>query len=118
MNSRIVLFVILLFAFSCENDASEVIPLNHDNNDEVDNGSNEEPDFSILFIGNSLTYYNDLPNLVKDVASQNDIIIATESVALSNYALIDHWNDGSIQNLIENQGFDFVSYLAMKIIAD
>ena len=28
--------------------------------------------------------------------------------ALPNYALIDHWNDGNVQQLIRDNGYDFV----------
>lgn len=55
---------------------------------------------SILFVGNSLTYYNDLPGLVAKLGKDSGIVIKTEMVAYPNYALEDHWNDGQIQTLI------------------
>ena len=63
---------------------------------------------SILFIGNSLTYYNDLPSLVARIARDNGIEIKTEMIAYANYALEDHWNDGRIQQLIATKKYDFV----------
>jgi len=63
---------------------------------------------SILFVGNSLTYSNDLPKLVRDLGILNGKSIATETLALPNYALEDHWNDGSLQQLICQANFDFV----------
>lgn len=82
------------------------------------NEANEEPlidetpintqEFKLLFIGNSLTYTNDLPNLVKDYAETQGKSVKVESVAYGNYALIDHWEDGEIQTLIETQTFDYV----------
>lgn len=63
---------------------------------------------SILFIGNSLTYYNDLPKIVARIGKDSGIEIKTEMVAYPNYALEDHWNDGGIQVLIANKKYDFV----------
>lgn len=63
---------------------------------------------SILFVGNSLTYYNDLPGLVARLGKDSGIVIKTEMVAYPNYALEDHWNDGQIQTLIGTKKYDFV----------
>jgi hypothetical protein len=62
----------------------------------------------ILFIGNSFTYTNDLPALVKLAAAGKGISITTETIAYANYALEDHWNDGRIQQLIAQNKYDFV----------
>src|SRR6185295_3078149 len=62
----------------------------------------------VLFIGNSLTYTNDLPSMVEAVASAAGMTFVTQSIALANYALIDHWNDGVAQGTIRNGNFDFV----------
>ncbi|MDC8006174.1 SGNH/GDSL hydrolase family protein [Aureisphaera galaxeae] len=70
--------------------------------------SSQVYDYSVLFIGNSLTYSNSLPSLVADEARNRGVNIQTRSVALPNYALIDHWNDGTIQSLIGTGQYDFV----------
>jgi len=44
----------------------------------------------VLFIGNSLTYTNDLPGTVSDLASRAGDTIRVQSVALPNFAVIDH----------------------------
>lgn len=62
----------------------------------------------ILFIGNSLTYTNDLPALVSKIAEKKGVKIKTEMLAYPNYALEDHWNDGTIQPLLASKHFDFV----------
>lgn len=62
----------------------------------------------VLFIGNSLTYQNDLPGLVLQEFQQAKESIQVEMIALPNYALIDHWNDQSIQKAIAQGNFDFV----------
>jgi hypothetical protein len=62
----------------------------------------------VLFVGNSLTYYNDLPELVEKIGRDSGVEIKTEMVAYGNYALEDHWNDGAIQTLIAGKKYDFV----------
>lgn len=64
--------------------------------------------YSVLFIGNSLTYTNDLPAMVVKLAKEKNIEVTTEAMAFANYALEDHWNDGQIQTLIAEKKFDFV----------
>ena len=63
---------------------------------------------SILFIGNSLTYTNNLPKLVQKKAKKKGIKLHTTTVALPNYALEDHWNDKKTQQLISNKSYDYV----------
>lgn len=63
---------------------------------------------SILFIGNSLTYSNNLPQLVKDEALKSGHEVITEMVAKPNYALMDHWADGEIQKLMRINNYDYV----------
>lgn len=63
---------------------------------------------NILFIGNSLTYTNNLPVLVQKKAKYSGYNINFEMVALPNYALSDHWRDGETQKLISSKKFDIV----------
>ncbi len=67
-----------------------------------------KPDINILFIGNSLTYTNNLPELVKKRAKLQGIEIDSKMIAFPNYAIIDHWNDGEVQKLIASKKYDFV----------
>jgi hypothetical protein len=62
----------------------------------------------VLFIGNSLTYTNDLPRMVVAVANTAGRNIVAESMSYPNYALIDHWNDGVVQETIRSGDFDYV----------
>ena len=62
----------------------------------------------ILFIGNSLTYTNDLPDIVARIGRDKGIEIATTMITYPNYALEDHWNDGQIQLLIATKKYHFV----------
>ncbi|AWX46323.1 hypothetical protein HME9304_03356 [Flagellimonas maritima] len=62
----------------------------------------------VLFIGNSLTYSNNLPKLVKKEIRSKGINLKTEMIAYPNYAIEDHWNDGKVQKLIAKNHYDFV----------
>ncbi len=63
---------------------------------------------TILFIGNSLTFTNNLPKLVEEYAKQKGIKMNTKMIAFPNYAIEDHWNDGRVQKLISSEKYDFV----------
>jgi hypothetical protein len=63
----------------------------------------------ILFIGNSLTYVNDLPGIVQALAdSAHGDQLAVETVAGPGLALIDHWGAGLAQGEIAKGGWSFV----------
>jgi len=64
--------------------------------------------YKILFVGNSLTYSNDLPFLVEQAAAKDQIMVSTEILAKPNYALVDHWAEGTLQKKIKSKSFDFV----------
>lgn len=63
---------------------------------------------SILFIGNSLTYTNDLPGLVKEIGEMDKKIMVCTTLAYPDYSLEDHWNDGNAAAEIEKRKYDFV----------
>ena len=69
---------------------------------------NPKETYYILFVGNSLTYTNNLPKLVTNYAKHKAIQVNTETVAYPNYAIEDHWNDGRVQELIASKKFDYV----------
>ena len=73
---------------------------------EVFSSFNEK--YSILFVGNSLTYTNDLPKLVKEEAKKKGIKVSVEMLAYPNYAIEDHWNEGKVQKLIRSKKYDYV----------
>lgn len=64
----------------------------------------------ILFLGNSLTYTNDLPGVVRQLGKAVDQKIRVTSVCYPNYALEDHWRDGEIQKLLESGRFEYVLF--------
>jgi hypothetical protein len=63
----------------------------------------------VLFIGNSLTYVNDLPGTVAVIARSGGDTIRVEMVARPNYALIDHLTEKSgAEEAIRRGGWDVV----------
>lgn len=48
----------------------------------------------ILFVGNSLTYTNNLPDVVRRLADAAGKDVAVASIAEPNWSLEDHWNAG------------------------
>lgn len=65
-------------------------------------------DAKILFVGNSLTYTNNLPALVVAQAKLKGINVKADQLAYPNYALEDHWNDGKLQRMIKKGHYDYV----------
>ena len=58
-------------------------------------GSGPAQPLHVLFIGNSLTYVNDLPAIVSALAeASGGQRIACEAVASGGYSLEDHWQHG------------------------
>jgi hypothetical protein len=68
-----------------------------------------EPDLSVLFVGNSLTSTNNLPAVVATVAEAAGLDVATQVVALGNFSLEDHWNQG-LEGFIRTARPDFVVF--------
>ena len=96
MNKLIILFCALIITFSDSYGQQEF------------NDNTSKTAISILFIGNSLTYTNNLPDLVKENARLQGIVINSKTVSFPNYAIEDHWNDGEVQKLISSKTYDFV----------
>jgi hypothetical protein len=68
-----------------------------------------DPDLRILFIGNSLTYVNDLPGMVRQLGASNSVRpVTVASVAFGDYSLEDHWNRGDALTAIRQGGWDLV----------
>ena len=61
----------------------------------------------VLFIGNSMTYVQDLPGLVSDLASANGKTIITAQNTPGGYFLYDHVTDPVSLSLM-SQGFEYI----------
>jgi hypothetical protein len=66
--------------------------------------------FRVLFIGNSLTYTNDLPAMVEGLskAAGDDPPLEAEMIAYGGYAIEDHLHYGDAVPAIERGGWDVV----------
>lgn len=63
----------------------------------------------VLFIGNSLTYTNDLPGTVSEIAALGGETVRVRSVALPNFAVIDHaLGQSDALAAIQREGWDYV----------
>lgn len=62
----------------------------------------------ILFVGNSLTYTNDLPKILEEVSGNFAENIITKSLCFPNYAIIDHLNEGKLQEILSKEKFDYL----------
>ena len=63
----------------------------------------------VLFIGNSLTYTNDLPGVLGWMLAQTGVAVGRiESVAFPDFGLEDHWGLGSTRDRISESDFDVV----------
>jgi hypothetical protein len=62
----------------------------------------------VLFIGNSLTAENDLPGMVRTLASAAGLNWVVEAQLLSGAGLEDHWQQGLAQQRIVNASWDAV----------
>ena len=60
----------------------------------------------ILFVGNSLTYINDIPALVSELGKPDSILVEYKTIAKPDYGLDDHLAEGTVQNEISNGRYD------------
>jgi hypothetical protein len=88
-----ILFLTLITTFACSEDKPD------------DNIS-----LHVLFIGNSLTYANDLPTIVQQIAMQANQKVITKSITVGGYSLEDHWNDNIAAAEIRQGKYDFVIF--------
>lgn len=64
--------------------------------------------YKVLFIGNSYTYVNNLPQMVHDAAVSAGDNLIFDSYAVGGYQLINHNLDANCQNKIMAGGWDYV----------
>lgn len=78
-------------------------------------GDNEPPppfageQLRVLFVGNSLTYDNDLPGMTAQIAASTDAPpMVVGRVIRGGYSLGDHWAEGVAQGMIRSGNWDVV----------
>jgi hypothetical protein len=63
----------------------------------------------VLFIGNSLTYSNDIPAIIASIAeSTKQKRLDYKTIARPDFSLEDHWNQGDARKEISKGQWDFV----------
>lgn len=74
----------------------------------------------VLFVGNTLTSTNNLPQMVQTIGEATGYEIAVRSLTFMNYSLNDHWGRGEAQRTIQAADWDIVvlqqgpSHLALE----
>jgi hypothetical protein len=67
------------------------------------------PPVRLLFVGNSLTYVNDLPGMVRDLIGRATTApVEVRSVVYSNFSLTDHRELGEAAVAIRDGGWDLI----------
>ena len=75
----------------------------------VSSGGRDESGLNVLFIGNSLTYWNDLPAIVAALADSAKVKrLSWVQVAFPDFALEDHWAQGSALSALRSRTWDVV----------
>lgn len=62
----------------------------------------------VLFVGNSLTYSNNLPDMLSRIGGADGVVIETEDVSVGGYALEDHWANAQSRAALAEGGWDVV----------
>lgn len=67
----------------------------------------------VLFVGNSFTFFNNLPHLVSSMAESQGYVIRTSQSTVGGSNLGQHWNrekETKTMDLLENQSWDIVVF--------
>lgn len=112
--SAVVLAIALLF-MQCERRFVEVPPTTSVSSASglsgitasVKSGFDATADLNVLFIGNSLTYENDLPLLVKEIAAMDGVKMGITSITAGGFSLDDHWVQGQVQKELADHDYNF-----------
>jgi hypothetical protein len=64
--------------------------------------------YRVLLVGNSLTYTNNLPALLRAVGASQGTPIVTETYAAPGGTLIQRWNEGHVAQALRERRFDVV----------
>ena len=63
---------------------------------------------NLLFIGNSFTQRNNLPELLAELAAVRNLSVTHELISVGGASLRTHWNSGRAANAIATGGYDYV----------
>ncbi|MEM7617558.1 MAG: SGNH/GDSL hydrolase family protein, partial [Pseudomonadota bacterium] len=79
--------------------------------DKLDKATDDRPAVKILFIGNSYTFYNDLPKLLESIAVSHKSApykIYSEQVTVGGATIKKHWEQKNAINKITNNQWNYV----------
>ena len=62
----------------------------------------------VLFVGNSMTYYNDMPNLFQEIANHKGKNVEAQYYAPGGTGFVNHYVDNNVYNLFKNNIWDVV----------
>jgi len=74
--------------------------------------TNSATKIRVLFIGNSYTYVNDLPDKISKLALSGDDTLIYNSNAIGGYSLQQHSNDATTKSLIAQGNWDYGSRIS------
>jgi hypothetical protein len=109
LNSRLMFRLVLLtviFFLSCGEQGPDFPTVNA--GPTTNSSASTDNEIRILFIGNSLTYTNDLPAMVAQIGKLDGVEIGYKSIVTGGYSLEDHWKEGYAQQNITSGNYDFV----------
>lgn len=91
--NKLIFLLLFPFLFSCSQGF-----LSHKKNDK-----------KILFVGNSITYTNNLPSLISYFSKNYfDTYYSSNMLAFGGATVSDHMEDGVIENLLSKQNYDYL----------
>lgn len=62
----------------------------------------------VLFIGNSMTYFNDMPVLFKDLAASKGKNVEVTSYTVGGAGFVNHFNDNALYQTIRSKNYKYV----------
>jgi hypothetical protein len=69
---------------------------------------NQEEDLRVLFIGNSLTYANDLPEMIEDIADSQNLPLSHQSHTPGGSRFLDHTQNNEVLDMLQSEPWDVV----------
>ena len=66
------------------------------------------PPLRVLFVGNSYTYFNDMPGVVAAIGATTGAYVEVDTVTQGGATLRDHWESTGARGRVESEAFDAV----------
>ena len=106
-------YFFILVVLSCSTSEQEIVSEDVETEEEVEDIGEIElfdmnAEFQLLFVGNSLTQYNNLPGLVKKIYNDTGKSVSISTILKGGTGLEDHWNSDQLQPEINSGFYDYV----------